>query len=371
MSLDIQGLSLMYDHHMIINNLNLFVEQGELLALIGASGSGKTTLMKAIAGLLSPYEGKIYINDQDVTHIPAYQRNVAIVFQDLRLFPHLTVSQNIAFPLKIKGMAKKDYLPIVDQLLKDVHLSEMGHRNISSLSGGQKQRIAMARALASKPDILLLDEPFSGLDESLRESMGDFIAQLQSQHQLTTLLITHDKREAMRYADRIALLYQGDIHQLSAPDILLERPCDHYTADFLGTYNAFKGSIDEMQLTTDYFTYDIGQHQDLLNHLSTHHLTKGDVDVVIRPKQLTLSLQASQLCDILSWAARVIDIVMKVDYIEITVNTSYHQAFIVNMNQREFNHLQIQVGDCVYVHCHPNDLWIVEPKAKEESHEVF
>ena len=184
MSLSISNLSLSFNDQYVLDNLNLTVQPGEFLSLLGESGSGKTTLLKSIAGLLDFQSGRIYLNGQDITDLEPNKRPISYVFQDLRLFPHLTVYENIAFPLKMHKVNKKEADQRIFQLLDDVQMTGFGDRHISELSGGQQQRIALARALAIEPQLLLLDEPFSGLDETLRKEMGQLIKKLHEDAKL-------------------------------------------------------------------------------------------------------------------------------------------------------------------------------------------
>lgn len=355
MSITIEGLQINYDKQDIIRDVNLHVYQGELLALIGESGSGKTSIIKAIAGLIPVDKGKILIHQQSVAHLPPQARKVAIVFQDLRLFPHLTVGENIAFPLKNQKKSMNFIQERVKTLLREVQLPELADRRISSLSGGQKQRIAIARALASEPDVLLLDEPFSGLDESLREEMGDFISALQRKKQVTTLLVTHDKREAMRYAERVALLYRGKIHQISPPQHMLNAPRDHYTAQFLGTYNTISGRYIQGQFVCNLFSMPISDIEIIQN------VTNGsELDAIIRPKNLTLLNHAISDDQTICLGGVIDEIVMKVDYLEVLVSLKNGLKIWVNMNQRNLEMMDVQDGSQVYIIWQKEDMWFVE-----------
>ena len=355
MSITIEGLQINYDKQDIIRDVNLHVYQGELLALIGESGSGKTSIIKAIAGLIPVDKGKILIHQQSVAHLPPQARKVAIVFQDLRLFPHLTVGENIAFPLKIQKKSMDFIQERVKTLLREVQLPELADRRISSLSGGQKQRIAIARALASEPDVLLLDEPFSGLDESLREEMGDFISALQRKKQVTTLLVTHDKREAMRYAERVALLYRGKIHQVSPPQHMLNSPRDHYTAQFLGTYNTISGRYIQGRFVCNLFSMPISDIE------VNQNVTNGsELDAIIRPKNLTLLNHAISDDQTICLGGMIDEIVMKVDYLEVLVSLENGLKMWVNMNQRNLEMMDVHDGSQVYIIWQKEDMWFVE-----------
>lgn len=244
MSLEINDLSVSFADKKVLQQINLKVEKGEFISLLGASGSGKTTLLKSIAGLVDIDQGQIKIDGQAIEGKEAQDRHLSYVFQDLRLFPHLDVFQNIAFPLKMHAIDRKQWEGRIDQLLADVQMSEFKHASIQSLSGGQQQRIALARALAIEPQLLLLDEPFSGLDENLRFEMGQLIQDLHRKNQLTIIMVTHDKNEAIHYSDRIAILHDGLIHQYDQPERLIYQPQDLFTAQYFGQVNPIDGHVE-------------------------------------------------------------------------------------------------------------------------------
>jgi putative spermidine/putrescine transport system ATP-binding protein len=210
-SLKINDLNVYIDGKEILHNINLEIQNGEFLSLLGPSGCGKTTLLKTIAGLLQAETGSIFLNDTRIDCFPPHKRGIIMVFQDLRLFPHLSVKDNIAFPLKMAGVNKKLRYAQVEAMLEMVKLPSFAERQITQLSGGQQQRVALARALIAKPKALLLDEPFSSFDEDLRADMNNLVHDLQQQLKTTTLLVTHDKNEAKKLSDRIAVMSNGSI----------------------------------------------------------------------------------------------------------------------------------------------------------------
>ncbi len=222
MDLQIKNLSVKLQGNDILKNIDLTVKDGEFLSLLGPSGCGKTTLLKSIAGLLEVAEGDIVIGGMSILDVAPEKRGTIIVFQDLRLFPHMTVEKNISFPMELastkKKMQKAERDARVNELLKMVQMEGYGSRKISQLSGGQQQRIALARALAADPKILLLDEPFSGLDEELREEMGQLVSELQKELKLTTIMVTHDKNEAVKLSDRIVRMKDGVITDIGSAE---------------------------------------------------------------------------------------------------------------------------------------------------------
>ena len=195
----------------ILKNVSLEVKRGQLISLLGSSGCGKSTLLKTVAGIIEPSSGDVLIDGKSVLGVPVHRRGAVIVFQDLRLFPHMTVAENVEFALKMSGMKKQQYREIAREQLEKVRLEGLEDRRISQISGGQMQRVALARAFAVRPSVMLLDEPFSSLDEELRLEMGNLLLELQRESELTTVLVTHDTQEARRLSDAIAYMKDGEI----------------------------------------------------------------------------------------------------------------------------------------------------------------
>ena len=195
----------------ILKNVSLEVKTGQLISLLGSSGCGKSTLLKTVAGIIEPSSGDVLIDGKSVLGIPVHRRGAVIVFQDLRLFPHMTVAENVEFALKMSGMKKQQYREIAREQLAKVRLEGLEDRRISQISRGQMQRVALARAFAVRPSVMLLDEPFSSLDEELRLEMGNLLLELQRESELTTVLVTHDTQEARRLSDAIAYMKDGEI----------------------------------------------------------------------------------------------------------------------------------------------------------------
>lgn len=249
----IRDLAVSLQKQEILHGISLEAEKGEFLSLLGESGCGKSTLLKSIAGLLDPDSGEILLNGKNLLKEPPEKRGTVIVFQDLRLFPHMTVEQNIAFPMEIKKSPKRQQKETVERLLKEVQLSGFGNRRMRELSGGQMQRVALARALAAEPSILLLDEPFSGLDERLRLEMGGLVKKIHRERGITTILVTHDKREALQLSDRIVLMSGGRALQQGTPRELFYRPVSKEAAEYFGKVNYLRGRIQGDLFTNEWF----------------------------------------------------------------------------------------------------------------------
>ncbi|MDA8001084.1 MAG: ABC transporter ATP-binding protein [Alphaproteobacteria bacterium] len=219
------------------------VRRGEFFALLGPSGCGKTTLLRMLSGFHAPSEGRIFIDGEDVTALPANRRPINMVFQSYAVFPHMSVGQNVAYGLKIARVPKDERARRVEEVLSLVQLNGMAERRPSQLSGGQQQRVALARALVMQPKVLLLDEPLSALDAKLREHMRGELVRLQKQVGITFIIVTHDQDEALSMADRVAVMNGGRLEQLAPPQTLYESPSSRFVADFIGRINFFAARV--------------------------------------------------------------------------------------------------------------------------------
>ena len=224
-----------------VDGIDLTIEPGEFFALLGPSGCGKTTTLRMIAGFEEPDAGRILIAGDDVTHMPAYRRDLGMIFQSYALFPHRTVAENVAFGLRMRGLGKDEIRMRVGQALRQVALEGYEDRRPAQLSGGQQQRVALARAIVIRPRVLLCDEPLAALDRKLRQSMQIELKQLQKELGVTTIFVTHDQEEAMTISDRIAVMNAGRIEQIGAPREIYDRPRTGFVADFIGEINVFMG----------------------------------------------------------------------------------------------------------------------------------
>ncbi|WP_205625841.1 ABC transporter ATP-binding protein [Ensifer aridi] len=227
----------MYGAVTAVRDLSLTVGRGEFVTILGPSGSGKTTALMLLAGFVAPTQGDVLIAGKSVAAVPSYRRDQGIVFQSYALFPHLTVRQNLEFPLEMRGMKAAERLPRVKRMLERVHLKDFGDRMPSQLSGGQQQRIALARALIADPPFLLLDEPLGALDRNLREQMQIEMKSLHQEFGITTICVTHDQEEALTLSDRIIVMRAGEIEQTGTPEALYDRPATSFVANFLGEAN--------------------------------------------------------------------------------------------------------------------------------------
>ncbi|MEI4487878.1 ATP-binding cassette domain-containing protein [Frigidibacter sp. MR17.14] len=244
-----QRLTKFYGDKAAVEEADFAVEPGEFLTILGPSGSGKTTLLMLIAGFISPDAGRLMLGERDISRVPPHQRDIGVVFQSYALFPHMTVAQNVAYPLKARGVQKAEIARLVTWALDRVHMSAFADRRIPQLSGGQQQRIALARAIAFSPRALLMDEPLSALDRNLRVDMQREIRSLQRELGQTVIFVTHDQEEALNMSDRVAVMNHGRIQQVATPKDLYLAPANSFVADFFGESNLFRGTAQGSSLS--------------------------------------------------------------------------------------------------------------------------
>ena len=233
MSILIENISKKFEQFNALNQVNLEIKNGSLVALLGPSGSGKSTLLRVLAGLENPDAGRIWLNGQDTTQVPLQKREIGFVFQNYALFPHLTVSQNIAFGLEIRDINLSRKIQRVQELLQLMQLEKFADRYPNQLSGGQRQRVALARALAVEPKVLLLDEPFAALDAKIRKQLRNWLRNLHQHISVTTVFVTHDHVEAFELAHEIVVLENGNIVQIGTPQEIIDHPANHFVTNFL------------------------------------------------------------------------------------------------------------------------------------------
>ena len=248
--LDIEEVEVRLGGRPVLENLSLAVEDGECLALLGPSGCGKTTTLRTVAGFLSPRRGDVRIGQTSVKGVPPNKRNVGIVFQDYALFPHMTVGENVAYGLEVRGLDRAEIVRRVGEALEQVRLPDFGKRYPQEMSGGQRQRVALARAIVVRPDILLLDEPLGALDRRLRDAMQVELKQLQRDVGITTIIVTHDQEEALSLSDRVAVMFDGQIAAIGPPAQLYARPERVPVMEFLGEMNLIEGNVSGTTLVS-------------------------------------------------------------------------------------------------------------------------
>ena len=317
----IQGLTKKYGKLYALDNIDLEIKSGEFLTLLGPSGSGKTTLLMAIAGFNRPDAGSIRFGDKEVILTPPHQRNVGMVFQSYALFPHMTVAENIGFPLKLRGVNAAEIKQRVDEALATVQLDGLGDRGIEQLSGGQRQRVALARAFVFRPRILLMDEPLSALDKKLREQMQIELKHLHEKLGVTTVYVTHDQREALTMSDRIVVINHGQLVQIGTPREIYNKPANAFVADFIG------------ESTMLPLTSDSAGHLLFDDHpIETDHETVPDSkwSLVIRPERLFLIHSGMPATDqTIVFKGIVKEFVFQGDsaFVQVVINDKYELSF--------------------------------------------
>ena len=276
-TVELRRLSKRYGAAVAVDQIDLSIAEGEMIALVGPSGCGKTTALRMIAGLIEPDSGQVLIGGADLTRAAVHTRNLGLVFQSYALFPHMTVFENVAFGLRRRGVREPDLGRRVGAALELVRLGALAGRYPKQLSGGQQQRVALARALVIRPTLLLLDEPLSNLDAKLREEMRAEIRDIQQSLGITTVFVTHDQTEALAMADLVAVMDTGRVAQLGPPTEIFERPATPFVAGFVGRINALGGEADGE-------TIMVGPHR-----LGAITAARGPVTLMVRPHRIALS----------------------------------------------------------------------------------
>jgi putative spermidine/putrescine transport system ATP-binding protein len=284
----LEGVQKSYDgEELVVKGLDLEIAAGEFLTLLGPSGSGKTTTLMMLAGFEAPTTGTIWLGERKLNNLPPHKRGIGVVFQNYALFPHMTIAENIGYPLKVRRMAKPEILERVNRALDMVQLGGLGQRRPGQLSGGQQQRVALARALVFEPQLVLMDEPLGALDRQLREQMQIEIKHLHDRLNVTIVYVTHDQGEALTMSDRVAVFNDGVIQQIDAPGELYENPCNSFVAGFVGENNALDGVVTEIEGEHCVVTLDSGAR--VLARPINVDAPGAQTTLSIRPERVSLS----------------------------------------------------------------------------------
>lgn len=347
----IRGVSKRYGNMEALKNIIFDIKKGEFVSLLGPSGSGKTTLLSLLGGFVMPSSGSIWINGQDMTYTPPHKRGIGMVFQSYALFPHMTVGENVAFPLRAKGFPKSSWPAKVKSALEMVELDGYQDRNIAALSGGQRQRVALARAMVFEPEVILMDEPLSALDKQLREHMQMELRRLHKRLGATIIYVTHDQVEALTMSDRVAILRNGELIQVGRPEELHSYPANSFVADFIGDSTLVSATRLDDQ------------------HIQIGHNTKlVSARPIPKAKELLLSVQTEKLLiddghqpDCVNrMQGRVQDIVYQGDSLRIfrEFDDGIHLALRQPSHQSAYARIP-PVGDLINVALHPEDTVVV------------
>jgi spermidine/putrescine ABC transporter ATP-binding subunit len=351
-TIDLIAVTKRYGAVSATEDVHLHVEQGELVTILGPSGSGKTTLLTMIAGLTSPSSGRIDIGGRDVTWLPAARRNVGLVFQSYALFPHMSVYDNVAFPLSVRAQDKTETRRRVAEALRLVRLAGFERRRPSQLSGGQQQRVALARAFVFEPEILLLDEPLGALDRKLREQLQVELRQLQRSLGITTVLVTHDQEEALSLSDRIVVLDEGRVQQVATPEDAYLKPSNRFVADFLGTANLFEGVVQR-----DDAGWCIRLEGGEAVRCADPGVPAGrEVAAVVRPERVTLAPAAGSGNSSDGLLATVTDVIYLGQSLRYHLEARQPKTVIATSTDRGARFI---AGAAVRLTWQPDDVWVI------------
>jgi putative spermidine/putrescine transport system ATP-binding protein len=321
---------------LVVKNLNLSIAQGEFLTMLGPSGSGKTTCLMMLAGFETSTHGEIRLAGNPINDIPPHKRGIGMVFQNYALFPHMTVAENLAFPLQVRKMNKATTRDKVAKALDMVQMGEFGDRRPSQLSGGQQQRVALARALVFEPELVLMDEPLGALDKQLREHMQYEIKHIHERLGVTVVYVTHDQSEALTMSDRIAVFDDGVIQQLAPPAVLYEKPDNAFVASFIGENNKLTAQIDSIANGIANVTIDGGNQ---VQALAINCGDNGNTMLSIRPERVLLSSDAPNRLD-----GKVLELIYLGDHIRCRMAVAGHDEFIVKVPNSS-DHAALTVGE--------------------------
>ena len=346
--IDLVDISKSFDGQLVLDELNLYIRENEFLTLLGPSGCGKTTTLRILGGFENPNTGKVIFNGKDITQLPQNKRQLNTVFQKYALFPHMSIADNIAFGLKIKGKSQKYINDKIKYALKLVNLEGYEHRSPDSLSGGQQQRIAIARAIVNEPKVLLLDEPLGALDLKLRKDMQYELIRLKNELGITFIYVTHDQEEALTMSDTIVVMNQGYIQQIGTPEDIYNEPQNAFVADFIGESNIINAIMIEDKLVEI-----LGAK---FRCVDTGFGRNKPVDVVIRPEDIDLVSPEEGTI-----TGRVTSLIFKGVHYEMEVMANGFSWMVHSTDM-------VPVGEEVGIHVNPFDIQIMnKPESEDEE----
>ena len=314
---------------LVVKDLNLDIPKGEFVTMLGPSGSGKTTCLMMLAGFEPATHGEIFLNDSPINMVPPHKRGIGMVFQNYALFPHMTIAENLAFPLQVRGMSKPDQEDRVKRVLDMVELPQMAGRRPAQLSGGQAQRVAVARALVFEPDLVLMDEPLGALDKQLREQMQYEIKHIHESLGVTVVYVTHDQTEALTMSDRVAVFNDGVIQQLSSPESLYEDPQNSFVAQFIGENNKLNGTVKS--ISKGICTVKLADGTTVkADQVNVDNVGDGTM-LSIRPERIELQPKG-KMDNIID--GKIEELIYLGDHIRVRMNVAGNDEFIVKVRNR-------------------------------------
>jgi len=341
---------------LVVKDLNLDIAEGEFVTMLGPSGSGKTTCLMMLAGFETPTNGEIYLDKNPISNIPPHKRGIGMVFQNYALFPHMTVYENLAFPLRVRKVSKEDTDKKIDKALSMVSLQGFETRMPMQLSGGQQQRVAVARSLVFDPKLVLMDEPLGALDKNLRESMQYEIKHIHESIGVTVVYVTHDQTEALTMSNRIAVFNDGKVQQLSSPDQLYEAPQNSFVAGFIGENNIFNGTVSDISGNTCKVKLENGTEV-MVNPISVK--TKGDKTTIsLRPERALINPQNKMDNN---HKGEIKEVIYHGDHTRVRINVLGNDQFILKIPNSTSN-LDIKLGNEINVGWNSKDSRALDPK---------
>ena len=341
---------------LVVKDLNLDIAEGEFITMLGPSGSGKTTCLMMLAGFETPTNGEIYLDKNPISNIPPHKRGIGMVFQNYALFPHMTVYENLAFPLRVRKVSKEDTDKKIDKALSMVSLTGFENRMPGQLSGGQQQRVAVARALVFDPAVVLMDEPLGALDKNLRESMQYEIKHIHECIGVTVVYVTHDQGEALTMSNRIAVFNDGKVQQLSSPDKLYEEPVNSFVAEFIGENNRFSGQVTDVSKDKCKVKLDDGS-EILANPIVVK--SSGEKTIVsLRPERALINTKEKMENN---FKGKIEEVIYHGDHTRVRLNLLGNKDFILKVPNSSAN-MDIKLGNQINVSWNSFDARALDPK---------
>ena len=341
---------------LVVKDLNLDIAEGEFITMLGPSGSGKTTCLMMLAGFETPTNGEIYLDGNPISNIPPHKRGIGMVFQNYALFPHMTVYENLAFPLRVRKIPKDEIDKKVDKALSMVSLAGYESRMPGQLSGGQQQRVAVARALVFDPAVVLMDEPLGALDKNLRESMQYEIKHIHESIGVTVVYVTHDQGEALTMSNRIAVFNDGKVQQLSSPDQLYESPVNSFVAKFIGENNTFAGEV--IDVTNGKCKVKLNSGGEIFANPITVKSKGEKTTVSLRPERALIN--PDEKMDN-SHKGKIEEVIYHGDHTRVRLNLLGNNEFILKVPNSSAN-LDIKLGNEINIGWNSNDARALDPK---------